>query len=112
MKITKEEMERSLRANFMLHDIFSVSDMERKHYGHWFDRDTMRFFKSRIMSNIFPSKTAIYFVSSEQNDNRPRLFTVRKYDIKNDDISTIGEFQGYESKTKALTSALNLAYNE
>tara|TARA_Y100000310_G_C20648450_1_gene797994 strand:+ start:661 stop:1047 length:387 start_codon:yes stop_codon:yes gene_type:complete len=58
--------------------------------GHWFDKETMRFFKSKI--GLVRSKgDDYYFVSSEQPPHGPRMFSVRHMD-KDGDIKTIGEF--------------------
>jgi hypothetical protein len=58
--------------------------------GHWFDKETMRFFKSRV--GIIRSKgDDYYFVSSEQPPHGKRMFSVRHMDIGGD-IKTIGEF--------------------
>ena len=44
--------------------------------GHFFDRSTMRFFRSRISTTVYGDG---YFISSEQNsENGPRLYTVRR----------------------------------
>lgn len=59
-------------------------------HGHWFDPETMRFFKSRV--GIIRSKgDDYYFVSSEKPPHGPRMFSVRHMDIGGD-INTIGEF--------------------
>jgi len=46
-------------------------------FGHWFDKETLKFFKSRIGASR-TIRENIYFLSSEQFDNDPRMFTVRK----------------------------------
>lgn len=67
---------------------------------HFFDPDTMKFFRSKVESGLLKQK---YFVTSEcAGDDHPRLYTVRKYDPKEYDIRTIGEFQGYQTEEEAL----------
>jgi hypothetical protein len=70
--------------------------------GHWFDKDAMRFFDSKIESPLIEGR---YFVSSEQchhsdGTSSPRLFTVREVSAEAD-IDTVGEFQGYKTKRAA-----------
>ena len=68
----------------------------------WFAPDTMRFFNSRVLSDVIGGR---YFVTSERYDNAsPRLYTVR---IANDDgtIDTVGEFQRYDTADKAKRAA-------
>ena len=96
----------------MVTDIYSADDIVRKHRGHYFSKDTMRFFKSKLIQDVFPTDSGrVYFVTSEQGPDGVRAFSVRCYSIVQDDISTVGEFRGYESRAKALTAALNCAYN-
>ena len=77
---------------------------------HWFDRDTLRFFNSRISERVYPVPGGAYFVTSEKYsryDNSPRLYTVRHCTLEGD-INTIGEFQQYQSAPQAHYAALRL----
>lgn len=85
--------------------INTVTDLKREYYrkssGHWFDKDTMRFFRSRVGDKIYEN---YYFISSEQfNDRSPRLYTIRKFFIKEGKIyiDTVGEFQQFETYNQA-----------
>jgi hypothetical protein len=94
----------------------SMTTIER-HYSpgigrHWFDADTLRFFSSRIADTAYVSGEyretldgAAYFVSSERRRGCARLYTVRRYDFATQDISTVGEFQGYASRSGAVAAA-------
>lgn len=111
--ITKKQKRESLLPYFRLNNIYSVNDIKRKHKGFWFSKDTMRFFKSKLVQDVFPAnKGKVYFVSSEKGPDMVRKFSVRCYNLATDSISTVGEFGGYETKTKALTAALNVAYDD
>lgn len=112
MKTKKEEKLRAIKENYIKLDIFSVDDIKRKHTGHWFDKDSMRFFKSKVLSDVFCSDLKAYFVSSESFDGTKRFFTVRAFNTKTKEIETIGEFNKIESRAIALSAALDLAYNE
>ena len=77
-----------------------VKENNKKAGRYYFSPDTMRFFKSRIESELFKQK---YFITSEQHgDWSPRLFSIREYDPKTHKISTVGDFQRYKSKEKAI----------
>lgn len=66
----------------------------------WFSPDSMRFFRSRIESELIGGK---FFVTSEQyNEDTPRFYSVRKYDSKTHHIDTVGKFQGYGTCQDAL----------
>lgn len=61
--------------------------------GHWFDRNTLRFFRSQVLRTVYQGPGGVYFVSSEQfDDTSPRRFTVRQFDPATGDVDTFGEF--------------------
>lgn len=88
---------------FLTIDEIRTANRESGH--HWFDADTMRFFRSRVSGPVIGNM----FVSSE-ND---RLGGGRRYTIRraNDDgsIETVGEFQQYGSKPAALRAIRSMA---
>lgn len=113
MRITKDVMLKEIRPNYMKFNVYSVDDIVSKHKGHFFSKDTMRFFKSKLVSDVYVSNNGkVYFVTSEKKgfNTNERTFTVREYDLKLDSISNVGDFLSYETKSKALTEALKLAY--
>jgi hypothetical protein len=98
----------------------SIADVKRANAGsggHWFDRDTMRFFKTRIETGIVKCGsvgegaaqrfTRARFISSEQgpHDHSPRAYTIREAQ-PNGDIDTVGEFQGYKTLRAAKAAIL------
>jgi hypothetical protein len=67
--------------------------------GHFFDRDTMRFFGSRIESDLYKNRC---FITSEKNfDGTKRFYTVRRFNKDFTSIDTIGEFNKITSKHTA-----------
>jgi hypothetical protein len=98
------------------YNIYSIDDL-KNHYntntkGHWFDPDTMKFFKSRLSQDLFYSGALIYFISSEQGPDDVRRYTVRSYDPKNSDIDTVGDFQQYGTMYEAKQVAKKLSRSE
>lgn len=90
----------------------SISELKRLHAGHFFDRDTIRFFDSVIYPNVRTGYDGWYFITSEKFDTGwPRLFTIRKID-ENGKIDTVGKFQGYQTFEDALKSASEFAKAE
>lgn len=84
-----------------LGEYYSMNDLERAYRGHWFSPGAMRFFKSRLGSEVLPVPDGWLFVSSERFDyNTPRLYTIRKMD-QYGEISEVGEFQEYTSSASA-----------
>jgi len=88
----------------------SVEDiitMAKSRGSHWFDPDTMRFFRSRAGDTVYKG---VYFVTSEQfDDNSPRLYTIRKVHCTKRlfEIRTIGDFQGYKTRGAAVYHIMN-----
>lgn len=98
--------------------LYTVSDIkrhaERLGQTHWFDRDSIRFFNSRLSAEVHPtgSPYVYLFVSSERcdwGDNHPRLYSVRSYDLRSGSVDTIGEFQGYATARAARKAAAAIA---
>lgn len=89
-----------------------VREANRAIGHHWFDADTLRFFRSRIGGALYGGR---YFVSSEQfqgswsegHYSEPRRYTVR---VANQDgtVDTVGEFQAYASRAQALRAIREL----
>ena len=80
---------------------------------HFFERETMRFFNSRVESNYAPEinrdgSTAYRFITSEQfDDEAPRLFTVREVHLTAEHRhATVGEFQQHKTKDDAKAALL------
>lgn len=75
----------------------SVAEIRRRNKDagqHWFDPDSVRFFRSRVGRRVYGGK---YFISSEQfDDSTPRRWTIRVAD-ENGRIHEVGQFQEYDS---------------
>lgn len=76
----------------------------------FFQRETLSFFDSRIIARVVAGR---YFVTSEQAPagiggyRQPRLFTVRKA-AADGQVSTVGEFQAYQTEGDAFASIADL----
>ena len=61
----------------------------------WWNRDTMRYFNTKVMTECEPGKYGRrywYFITSDDNYRHEERFNVRKYDAEENDIRTVGEF--------------------
>lgn len=67
---------------------------------HFFDPETLQYFKSRIGTTVYGGNM---FITSEQHDNSPRMYTIRKIE-DNGDITNIGEFQQYRTSAQATAA--------
>lgn len=87
----------------MFSTMAEVKRADQANDHHWFDRDTMRFFSSRVESDLICGE---FFVSSERFDeDAPRLFTVRRVATKRGEIRTVGAFQEHATLGHALAAA-------
>ena len=84
---------------------------------HFFDRSTMRFFRSRVGKwTLLGEDDKVYFVTSEQfigSDRipHPRRFTVRAMN-PDGEINTVGEFQAFPDLRSAKRAAVKIAKGE
>lgn len=93
-----------------VHSISEVKEKAKSCGSHFFDKDTMRFFNSRIVGNVInhsKDPRIAYFVTSEKRDDEPRLYTVRKQIGCR--IESASKFQEFGSAAAAKRAALRLA---
>ncbi|UTC29809.1 hypothetical protein BAJUN_01790 [Bajunvirus bajun] len=72
-------------------------DYARRNGGHWFDKETFRFFRTTITAGFWdvPEAGVTLFVTGERDTCQPgrsRAYTVRAYFWNGADIETIGPF--------------------
>jgi len=113
MKITKKIKIESIRENYKKHNIYTIQDIKNNDKSYFFSPSTMRFFKSKVINEVFCSKKLCYFVTSESKSfyDLTRAFTVRSFNPKTKEIRTISDPFTETSRTVALNTALNLAFN-
>lgn len=75
----------------------TLGDVERAHSGHWFDDDTMAFFKSRIDGDLLYGR---YFITTEKDRDEPRRASIR-IAFDGGQIETLGEFGQFASPAVA-----------
>ncbi len=107
MKTIKQANAGSFSLSFVMKTYFS------DYTGHFFSRDTLRFFRSRIgklayIGNDTEPSLTFYFLTSEKKcfDDFRRVWTIRKI-TRNDNgilIDKVGEFGGFESKAQAFNA--------
>lgn len=100
----------------MFYSIDDVRDHAQSKGSHFFDKDTMKFFQSRLCDEIATATSlddstlddsTVLFVSSERDRSGDvwkgaRRYTVRSYDVETGRISKIGKFGQHSAKQDAL----------
>jgi len=88
--------------------MYTIEDIKRnnKKAGfHFFCKETMRFFNSKIETGLYKDNT---FITSEQFDYKSsRVYTIRKAVDVGESIKTIGEFGQFETLEKAIKEIEN-----
>lgn len=85
----------------------SIGDVERLNRSagkHYFDEDTMRFFNSRIETDLIRGR---FFITSEKGPDERRRFSIRCA-FDSGAIETVGDFQQFAS-WEAADNALSVA---
>ncbi|NOQ37585.1 hypothetical protein GQ472_01725 [archaeon] len=90
-----------------------MKTMSRKAGLHWFDKDSMSFFNSKLHGTVFvsPAKN-VYFISSEtfeeDNPDYPRKYTIRQFNPRDGSVSEVGGFQAYDTFGDATKDMVRL----
>ncbi len=84
-------------------DIRDIERLNAQKGKHWFEADTLRFFRSRYADTAIVKDGGAYFTSSEQGPSMARLYSVRRMDMETGAVESIGGFQAYD--TLALAEA-------
>lgn len=95
----------------VIYDTRELAREAKRAGSHWFDRDTLRWFDSRILEDIYDGR---FFISSERNKygDDVRRYTVREFKfsgyVREDgrecvrfDIDTVGEFGQFATAREA-----------
>ena len=95
----------------MFHNINEIRRANRRHGGHWFEPETLRFFRSRVLPTVYGGR---YFVTSEARGfggERRRGYTVRE--AENDgEIGTVGRFLQHATRADAIRAIRALLADE
>jgi hypothetical protein len=76
-----------------------IKAANKAHGNHWFDKETMDFFASRLYGSVHYGR---YFISSEVPPHSRRRFTIRVAS-ENGAIDTIGDFCQFATYKAAST---------
>lgn len=86
----------------------SIEDIKRfaeESGSHFFSKDAMRFFRSRLVSETYGDDGEV-FITSEQfvapdGYSEPRRYTVRMIDVESGSVSDVSEWQEFETLAQA-----------
>lgn len=102
-------------AAWKLRTISAIRQANKAAGMHWFSPATMRWFQGRVLPTVWVVDDGSLFVTSEQNGDAPRFYTVRFcYDLSHDragQIETVGNFQAWSTAADAKKHAASRAAN-
>jgi hypothetical protein len=90
----------------MYRDIDAIMFANKAIGRHFFDADTMRFFRSRVLDTVYGGR---YFVTSDAAPNGPRRYTVRECVDGKCHTAEGRTFQEYATAEAAKSSACLMA---
>ncbi len=97
-------------------DYWTINEI--KQWNEWggqyfFEPATIRFFRSRVLSQVMQGPGGIYFVTSEKRcfDDYTRVFTVRKFNPTDGSIDTVRYENGNNVSVATRARALRKAYD-
>ena len=73
---------------------------------HWFDKDTMRFFRTTVYPEVFEGPGGVFFVTRETNPQGITRYSLRTFQPETGDVSTaVNGFFAYSTKRQAMAAA-------
>jgi hypothetical protein len=85
----------------MFNNITEIKKANKENGQHFFDKETLAFFGSKVYPELYTVQGRQFFITSEDNFNRTKKgFTIREA-MPNGDIETLGEFLQFETKELA-----------
>ena len=86
----------------MFNNITEVKKANKENGQHFFDRNTLAFFGSKVYPDLYTVAGRQFFITSEDNFNRTEKgYTIREA-MPDGDIETISEFLQYATKEQAI----------
>lgn len=85
----------------MFNNITEVKAANKAKGQHFFSKDTLAFFGSKVYPELYTVAGRQFFITSEDNFNRTKKgYTIREA-MPDGDIETLGEFLEYATKEQA-----------
>ncbi|UOF81059.1 hypothetical protein [Caudoviricetes sp.] len=76
--------------------------------GHWFDRDTIRFFKTRLPSVAYEHDGNVFFITRETDPSGKTAYSVREQ-LHDGSIETVYEFHSFATREAAMAALKEVA---
>lgn len=77
--------------------------------GHWFDADTMKFFKTKLPLEAYETDNGRFFITRETDPSGKTAYSVREQDHTGD-IKTVYDFHSFATKASAMAALKEVAH--
>jgi len=89
-----------------------MASIKALHYAknpdsHWFDHETMKFFKTKLPAYGYKLNARIFFITRETNPDNVSMYSLREL-LDNGKIDTVGDFFAYKTMLSAKNALLSL----
>jgi hypothetical protein len=82
-------------------NLYEFKELNKSVGNHWFDNDTMSFFKTKV---ITWDTISGYFITRESFNGNEKRYSVRLADFNTGRVNTVGNFYSYESLSEAKSA--------
>ena len=76
--------------------------------GHWFDKDTLEFFQTKLPEIAYQTEAGVHFITRETSPSGVTAYTVRRQ-LPDGKIRTVGEFHHYLTRAAAARAIRELS---
>lgn len=102
------------------HEKISINEIQRRMRdagSHWWDRDSMRFFGTRVASSVYSGPGGVFFVTRDGRNFDWREtgntgYSVREYRVDANDIKTRGDVGLHDFSSDAAAECARLAFGD
>lgn len=91
----------------MKRTIADAKRINRENGNHFFDDDAMKFFSSKVETDILGPNDDLFITSERGPGQSTKRYTIRRIDWTNGRIETVGEHQQFTLRAEARNYARN-----
>lgn len=83
--------------------LYTIDDIRLACVGksHFFDKETMRWWKTRVSECVFQGHQGVFFVTSDKPGGNSRSYTVRRFDPEKCTIEAASKFGAFATLKQA-----------
>lgn len=97
-----------------MYSIQEIKQANKEAGQFFFSPDTMKFFASKIINQVWDGPNGVFFITSEKNgfDDPERVYTIRKFEPETANIRTVGDKFTTLNQAKKEAQRLSADYSK